>query len=332
MSAISLACPVCHVVLHIDQTHYHCSQCGHTYTSTLGIPNLGFDDTLFDPIERDLVDQLCAMYSTATIEEMTAAYLATGATNQERRQFYANYHRGLHERGPAFQHMFQQRERQQAWLAHGQQTAIDIGCGTGGGLLALAQDYEQVMGLDISLPSLIIARKVIEEAGLTNVRLVQASAHHLPILDGAFDYATAINVLEHIFTPEQMLSEVRRVLKINGVFAGDSRNRFDLFFREPHVGLRWVGFLPRRWMARYVRWRIGVDYNATRTHLLSYRDLSRALKAVFGMHWCITLPAAAAYGASGTVGDIAEHINRGVPLRALVARIAPSHIVLAQRV
>jgi hypothetical protein len=141
----------------------------------------------------------------------------------------------------------------------------------------------------------------------------------------------AINVLEHIFTPEQMLSEVYRVLKINGVFAGDSRNRFDLFFTEPHVGLRWVGFLPRRWMARYVRRRIGVDYNATRTHLLSYHDLSRALKAVFGVHWCIALPEAAAYGVSGIVGDVAEHINRVRLLRALLARIAPSHIALAQR-
>jgi ubiquinone/menaquinone biosynthesis C-methylase UbiE len=50
-----------------------------------------------------------------------------------------------------------------AWPAHGRQAAIDIGCGSGGGLLALARDYEQVMGLDISLPSLIIARKVMKK-------------------------------------------------------------------------------------------------------------------------------------------------------------------------
>ena len=332
MNPVVYACPACKLELSENQGGYQCPRCERVYASLLGIPCLGDEDIAPDAAERALIERLVAMYRTATIEEMSAARLAIGATNEERRQFYANYHRMLRERGPAFQHMFQQRERQQAWLAHGKQTAIDIGCGIGGGLLALARDYEQVIGLDISLSSLIIALKVIEEAGLTNVRLVQASAHHLPFLDGTFDYAIAINVLEHIFTPEQMLNEVRKVLNVHGVFAGDSRNRFDLFFKEPHVGLRWVGFLPRRWMARYVRWRIGVDYKATRTHLLSYRDLSRALQTVFGAHWCIALPEAAAYGASGTVGDIAEQINRAKPLRALVARIAPSHIALAQRV
>jgi SAM-dependent methyltransferase len=292
---------------------------------------LGDTDIQPNSIEHELIRRLVAMYRTASVEEMSTARLTIGATNEERRQFYAHYHRVLRERGPAFYHMFRQRAQQQTWPAPGRQTAIDIGCGVGGGLLALAQDYEQVVGLDISLSALIIARKVIEEAGLTNVTLVHASAYHLPFADGAFDFAMAINVLEHTFTPERMLDETRRVLNRNGVFAGDSRNRFDLFFKEPHVGLRWVGFLPRRWMERYVRWRIGVDYSATHTYLLSYHDLSCALQAVFGTQWCITLPEAAAYGASGVAGDIAERINQVGVLRSLAARVAPSHIALARR-
>jgi ubiquinone/menaquinone biosynthesis C-methylase UbiE len=90
----------------------------------------------------------------------------------------------LRERGPAFYRMFQKRVRQQGWLEAGRRVALDIGCGIGGGLLALAQDYECVVGLDISLSSLLIARKVLEEAGLTNVQLVHASAHQLLLADG----------------------------------------------------------------------------------------------------------------------------------------------------
>lgn len=330
--AIELACPTCQTSLAASADGYMCPQCRRGYGCTLGIPSLGGSDIEPDVRERELIERLVAMYPTAAIEEMSAVRLAIGATNEERRAFYGHYHRTLRERGPAFYRMFQQRVQQQGWPEADRRAAMDIGCGIGGGLLALARDYGQVVGLDISLSSLLIARKVVEEAGLTNVQLVHASAHQLPLADGVFDFTMAINVLEHVFTPAQMLSEVRRTLRQRGVFVGDSRNRFDLFFKEPHVGLRWVGLLPRRWMTRYVRWRIGVDYAATHTYLLSYHDLARALRTAFGMQWRITLPDAAAYGAAGTAGDLAEQINRVGALRALAARIAPSHIALAQRV
>jgi ubiquinone/menaquinone biosynthesis C-methylase UbiE len=73
---------------------------------------------------------------------------------------------------------------------------------------------------------------------IQNVTLVHVSARRLPFIAGAFDYAMSINVLEHIFTPETILAEVQRVLWANSVSAGDSRNRFALFFKEPHVGVR----------------------------------------------------------------------------------------------
>ena len=125
--------------------------------------------------------------------------------------------------------------------------------------------------------------------------------------------------------------EVGNVDVFRQTIAGDSRNRFDLFFKEPHVGLRWVGYLPRRWMVPYVRWRIGVDYNIMHAYLLSYRDLSRALQTAFDAQWRIVLPDAAAYGAAGKAADVAEKINRVRRLRALAARVAPSHIALARR-
>jgi SAM-dependent methyltransferase len=329
---IKFACPTCHCELPSSGSDYHCPNCQRSYRSTLGIPTLGGAELVMDDAERALIERLVTMYETATVDEMSRTRLAIGATNEERRQFYAQYHRTLRERGAAFHRMFQLRVQQQHWQPHGTRLALDIGCGIGGGLLALTQDYDHVVGVDISLSSLIIARKVLEETGIRNVTLVHASAHQLPFLTGTFDYAMSINVLEHIFTPATILAEVQRVLQINGVFAGDSRNRFDLFFKEPHVGVRWVGCLPRRWMARYVRWRVGVDYNATHTYLLSYGDLARALTTTFGTQWRIVLPDATAYGASAKLGAVAERIDRMEVFHPLLIRIAPSHIALAQRV
>jgi ubiquinone/menaquinone biosynthesis C-methylase UbiE len=311
---------------------YHCPTCGRTYVSTLGIPTLGGSDLALTDAEQALIERLVAMYPTAAIEEMSRARLAIGSTNEELRQYYAQYHRTLRKRGAAFHQMFQLRVQQQQWTPHGKQLALDIGCGVGSGLLALARDFDYVVGVDISLSSLIIARKVLEEARVQNVTLIHASARQLPFAAGLFDYALSINVLEHIFTPATILAEIRRVLATNGVFAGDSRNRYDLFFKEPHVGVRWVGYLPRRWMPRYVRWRVGVDYGATHTHLLSYGDLARALQTTFGTQWCIVLPDAAAYGASAKLGSLAGRLDRVGVFHPLLIRIAPSHIALAQRV
>jgi SAM-dependent methyltransferase len=329
---IQLTCPACHRALTPGANNYHCLSCQHTYSCTLGIPSLGKGDLASSDAEQALIERLLAMYATATVDDMSRARLAIGATNEERRQYYAQYHRTLRERGAAFHRMFQLRVRQQAWPPHGTQLALDIGCGVGSGLLMLAREFDYVVGVDISLSSLIIARKVLEEANVQNVTLVHASAHHLPFVAGTVDYAMSINVLEHIFTPETILAEVQRVLRMNGVFAGDSRNRFDLFFKEPHVGVRWVGYWPRRWMARYVRWRVGVDYGATHTHLLSYGELARALTTTFGTQWRIVLPDAIAYGANAKLGSIAEGIDRVGVFHPLLMRIAPSHIALAQRV
>ncbi len=124
------------------------------------------------------------------------------------------------------------------------------------------------------------AAKLVADRGLSNVTLVQASAHELPFRDRVLDYVQAINVIEHVFRPEHFFKEIRRVLAPDGIFCGDSRNRFDAFFPEPHVKLMWVGFLPRQLMDRYVRLRTGFGYG--RKYLLSYFELSRALTRSFG--------------------------------------------------
>jgi ubiquinone/menaquinone biosynthesis C-methylase UbiE/uncharacterized protein YbaR (Trm112 family) len=329
--SIRFACPICQSELRTGTEQWSCLQCGRVYPCTLGIPSLGGATLQPTSTERELVDRLVVLYETMSIEEMSQARLATGVTSEERRKFYANYHRMLHERGPAFQRMFQRRLQQHGWNDYGRYSALDIGCGIGSGLLALAREFDHVVGLDISLSSLIIAHKVVGQAGLTNVTLIHASAHCLPFLDGTFNFAMSINVLEHIFTPETMLTEVHRVLVSGGVFIGDSRNRFDPFFKEPHVGVRWVGLMPRKWMARYVHWRTGLDYNATHTHLLSWGNLAQGLKKAFGSEWQIVIPDVGAYGASQSARNMVEALNSIRLLRPLLVRLAPSHIALARR-
>src|SRR5512140_3565081 len=113
MNVILYACPACWAALPALNGSSTCSACGRAFAVTLGIPSLGGSEIEPEPQERELIARLVAMYPTATIEEMSAARLAIGATNEDRRAVYNQYHRTLRERGPAFYRMFQERVQQQ---------------------------------------------------------------------------------------------------------------------------------------------------------------------------------------------------------------------------
>lgn len=73
-----------------------------------------------------------------------------------------------------------------------------------------------VYAIDIQEPIVTALNKKIEQRGVANIILEQASAYQLPYPDGYFDRVYMITVLGEI--PEKMraLLEFRRVLKANG--------------------------------------------------------------------------------------------------------------------
>ncbi len=181
--------------------------------------------------------------------------------------------------------------------------ALDIGCGSGAAAAELGQSFAWVVGLDWSLVDLILFRKSLVERHIANVILIQGNLLHMPLAESQFDYITALNVIEHMLDVPRGFAEVSRVLQIGGIFCGDSRNRYDLLFPEPHVKLRFVGLLPRRWAEIYVQRRRHTSYCGTR--LLSYWELERALTAHF-RDYRIVYPQPSAYG-SGKGADKVIH-------------------------
>jgi ubiquinone/menaquinone biosynthesis C-methylase UbiE/uncharacterized protein YbaR (Trm112 family) len=336
MNQVSLTCPTCRALLQAEAKQHTCPTCRRAYPHTLGIPDLCPPELTLSVTETALVKHLCEIYPQTTARELGLTRLSTllsafGYTAEEQRHTVIQYGLEKQTRGQQFCRTFQRALTRHLALPR-PGLALDLGCGTGAGTVTLAADFEHVVGIDVSLSALLVAKKLIESEGLTNVTLIRCSALNLPLLDCIFDYCIAINVLEHIFDPTKMLQEVYRVLSAGGLFSGDSRNRFDPFFPEPHVKLRWVGFLPRKWMAAYVRWRKGIDYAHSHTHLLSYGDLARALRVSFGSEWRIALPDVSVYNISGAIGQFVEQLDRTTLLRPAFARISPSHWALARRV
>jgi 2-polyprenyl-6-hydroxyphenyl methylase/3-demethylubiquinone-9 3-methyltransferase len=92
---------------------------------------------------------------------------------------------------------------------------LDVGCGEGV-MLRLAAELGSVMfGLDgMELP-LVLAQSLCTRPSRKPL-LVRGDAHTLPFRPGVFDFATCIEVIEHLERPTHLLEELRRVLRPGG--------------------------------------------------------------------------------------------------------------------
>lgn len=102
------------------------------------------------------------------------------------------------------------------------QEILDIGCGAGFLANALAMHGHHVTGIDLSLRSLEIAKK---RDRTEHVRYMQLDAFALPFLDRSFDVICAMDFLEHVEMPGQIIRDVARLLRPKGLFFFHTFNR-----------------------------------------------------------------------------------------------------------
>ncbi len=209
---------------------------------------------------------------------------------------------------------------------------LDLGCGAGQLLAAAAPDRPGI-GIDVVLEWLVVARRLIEAHGGRPV-LAAAMAEALPLQSASVSGVVSLDVIEHVGDQERYLKEIERVLAPGATCALATPNRFSLA-PEPHVGLWGVGWLPRRYQKRYVRWRSGKPYAFCR--LLSRAELSRLLARSTSLSFTILVPEIPAdeivrFGPAKA--RIARIYNRLVNTRlgrSLLARVGAFYRVLATR-
>jgi 2-polyprenyl-6-hydroxyphenyl methylase / 3-demethylubiquinone-9 3-methyltransferase len=110
---------------------------------------------------------------------------------------------------------------------------------------ALAVRRAQVTGIDPSEGAIAAARRHAEENKL-EIEYRVSGGESLPFADGAFDVVVCVDVLEHVEDLRRVLSEVRRVLRPNGIFLFDTINRTRLAaFVMVTVGENVLRLLPR---------------------------------------------------------------------------------------
>jgi SAM-dependent methyltransferase len=143
---------------------------------------------------------------------------AQGTTRGERhldhgavRDFYNRvYYRGvINRKAPAF-HLRRLARRLEPWS--GRRT-LDVACGPGSWLQAVAERGALTAGIDISQVALDVCRSALPEA-----ELHCGSAERLPFADQQFDFVSCLGALEHFLDAKTSLQEMIRVAKPDAYF------------------------------------------------------------------------------------------------------------------
>jgi ubiquinone/menaquinone biosynthesis C-methylase UbiE len=170
-------------------------------------------------------------------------------------------------------------------------TLLDCGCGSGSITVGLAEAVApgQTIGVDIAEIEIERARNRSADSGIDNVTFELGDVCALEYADNEFDAVFCHNLLEHLAEPVAALSEMRRVLKPDGVIGVRD---FDLSgsLLAPPQGT------PDRFFALY-----RADWLAVGGH----PDLGRGLRGLLHDAGFSVLRASASYDVYGTAEEIA---------------------------
>lgn len=101
-------------------------------------------------------------------------------------------------------------------------TVLDLGSGNGQNSLKTAKIASKVIGVEVDENLIKISQRSAKQKKMKNVRFIRGDLEKiLPFKNSSFSKILILDVLEHLYKREQILSEIRRVLKLNGlVFIG----------------------------------------------------------------------------------------------------------------
>ena len=99
---------------------------------------------------------------------------------------------------------------------------LDVACGEGYGSWILSSSALDVVGVDIAPDAIAHALSKYADSGIS---FVEASATKLPFDDDRFDAVVSFETIEHLEQHHEMISEIKRVLKKEGILIISSPNK-----------------------------------------------------------------------------------------------------------
>ena len=326
---VVFVCPRCKGELAANPSWYRCDRCAITYPILFGIPDfrLRTDRYLSLEEERDKARRLYEFGQHASIEELVQFYYSI--TYDLPPNLALRYQAAIlaaPERARSIVRDLKPKPDSDL--------LIDLGCGTGGLLLAAQGCYRAIYGVDIALRWLVICQKRLREKNAT-ATLVCADVEALPFPHESFTQAVAADLVEHVYDIDNTLREIEQLLKPKGMLWLSAVNRYCIG-PHPLTGVWAIGFLPvrpRAWVLKKLK---GIDL-LRYANLVSPADVGRRLRergfaVLEARPKQIEAAAAAAYGATGRALIALYRLALRLPLlRKILLWIGPAFEIICRK-
>jgi SAM-dependent methyltransferase len=314
-----------------------CTRCDQRAPIRFGIPDLrgwGVSDPYIS-FDDDLraAERLHERAQTGSFEEALASYYETNerVTPDQARRFIAGV-LAAEDRSRAVLGEWRDLADGPVADANRRTTLLDVGCGTGPLLVAASELDAGVIGVDIGLRWLVLARARLRDRGVS-ATLLCASADRLPLAASSIDLAASESLYENVPSAQAALTEAGRVLRAGGWLCLTTPNRWSLG-PDPHVGLPLGGWLPDSVVAAWASRR---GMLPPRRRLLGARETRATLSRLPFSEVRLRPPPIAESqlrGASGTVRAAVSAyrtVAGSAVGRALLLAIGPSLLAVARR-
>lgn len=140
---------------------------------------------------------------------------------------------------------------------------LDVGCGDGSFGKLAKNNFKYIYGVDLASDAL----KRTKTKGLAVLK-VNINAKRLPFKSCVFDTVSCLDVVEHIFEPEDLIREGNRLLKSGGIFIISTPN---IRFIEHISMLLARGYFPKT--------SYDIDsYDGGHIHYFTFSDIRRLLE------------------------------------------------------
>jgi SAM-dependent methyltransferase len=201
---------------------------------------------------------------------------------------------------------------------------LDVGCSLGFFTETAVQHGAQGIGIDIDVPGVTLARRDRDP----RCEFLSADGEALPFGDHSVDVVVFNHIYEHAVDPDEVMRQIRRVLKPDGVVYLGLGNRLGII--EPHYRLPFLSWLPQPVADRYVR-----AFGKAQTYHERFRTLPGLRRMAAGLHvhdYSFTLVAdpgifEAGDVASGAATAISRRLGR--PGRWLARWLLPTYVWVA---
>lgn len=244
-------CPACRSAVEGEVESYHCTGCKREFPILFGIPDfrLRGDAYLSISDERKKAAKLHAYGETHSFLELVKEYyrITEDVSDTMAEKFSAYVEAGVN-RGVAILDTL---------AVDHDGPFIDLGCATGGFLVAASRQSVQVVGVDIALRWLVICSKRLQEENL-DLEIVCADVEALPFRSDSFSAVVASDLLEHVTDQKNAIRSMRDIMVDKGELFVSGANRFTIG-PYPLAGLWGVGFLPKTIRSAHITKICGID-------------------------------------------------------------------------